>query len=70
MAPDGRSIVTSVGQRRSEIWMHNASGDRAMSIEGIAFAPKLSPRRAAPVLPCSNATREMPRSSSFARWIC
>ena len=42
MAPDGRSIVTSVGQRRSEIWMRDASGERAVSIEGIAFAPKLS----------------------------
>jgi serine/threonine protein kinase len=42
IAPDGRSIVTSVGQRRSEIWMRDASGERAVSIEGIAFAPKLS----------------------------
>jgi serine/threonine protein kinase len=42
MAPDGRSIVTSVGQRRSEIWIRDASGERAVSIEGIAFAPKLS----------------------------
>jgi len=42
VALDGRSIVTSVGQRRSEIWMRDASGERAVSIEGIAFAPKLS----------------------------
>jgi eukaryotic-like serine/threonine-protein kinase len=42
MAPDGRSIVTSVGQRRSEIWIRDANGERAVSIEGIAFAPKLS----------------------------
>jgi serine/threonine protein kinase len=42
MAPDGRSIVTSVGQRRSEIRMRDASGERAVSIEGIAFAPQLS----------------------------
>jgi eukaryotic-like serine/threonine-protein kinase len=42
MAPDGRSLVTSVGQRRSEIWMRDASGERAVSIEGIAFAPQLS----------------------------
>jgi len=34
--------VTSVGQRRSEIWMRDASGERAVSIEGIALAPKLS----------------------------
>ena len=42
VALDGRSIVTSVGQRRSEIWLHDASDERAVSIEGIAFAPKLS----------------------------
>lgn len=42
MAPDGRSIVTSVGQRRSEIWIRDPGGERAVSIEGIAYAPKLS----------------------------
>src|SRR4029453_7864646 len=42
MAPDGRSIVTSMGQRRSAIWIHDAQGERPVSSEGVAFAPILS----------------------------
>jgi serine/threonine protein kinase len=41
-APDGRSLVTSVGNRRSEIWIHDAEGERAISSEGYALAPRLS----------------------------
>jgi serine/threonine protein kinase len=42
LAPDGRSLVTSVGTRRSEIWIHDASGERAISSEGYAVAPRFS----------------------------
>jgi len=42
LAPDGRSLVTSVGTRRSAIWVHDASGERAISSEGYAVAPHLS----------------------------
>ncbi len=42
MAPDGRSLVTSVGSRRSAIWIHDAAGERAISSEGYAAAPRLS----------------------------
>ena len=42
LAPDGRSLVTSVGTRRSAIWIHDASGERAISSEGYAVAPHLS----------------------------
>jgi serine/threonine protein kinase len=42
VAPDGRSLVTSVGTRQSAIWMHDASGDRSISSEGFAVAPRLS----------------------------
>jgi DNA-binding winged helix-turn-helix (wHTH) protein/Tol biopolymer transport system component len=31
---DGRSIVTSIGVRVSNIWIHDASGERSMSSEG------------------------------------
>jgi hypothetical protein len=31
LAPDGRSLVTSVGTRRNAIWIHDASSDRAIS---------------------------------------
>ena len=42
LAPDGRSLVTSVGTRRSAIWIHDASGERAISSEGYAVAPRFS----------------------------
>ena len=42
LAPDGRSLVTSIGTRRSAIWIHDASGERAISSEGYAVAPHLS----------------------------
>jgi len=42
LAPDGRSLVTSVGTRRSAIWMHDVAGDRAIVSEGYADAPRLS----------------------------
>ena len=42
LSPDGRSVVTSVGQQRSAVWLHDSSGDRQISTEGVAFAPRLS----------------------------
>ena len=42
VAPDGRSLVTSVGTRRSAIWIRDAAGERAISSEGYAAAPRLS----------------------------
>jgi Tol biopolymer transport system component len=42
VAPDGRSLVTSVGTRRSAIWIHDAASERAISSEGYAAAPRLS----------------------------
>ena len=41
VAPDGRSLITSVGVRRSEIWIHDAEGDRRLSSEGFTFNPRL-----------------------------
>jgi serine/threonine protein kinase len=29
VAPDGRSLVTSIGMRRSAVWIHDAAGERA-----------------------------------------
>ncbi len=37
MAPDGRSIITSVGIVQSAVWVHDAIGDRQVSSEGFAF---------------------------------
>jgi Tol biopolymer transport system component len=42
VAPDGRSLITSVGQRRSAIWLKTPQGEREVSIEGLALAPTLS----------------------------
>jgi Tol biopolymer transport system component len=42
LAPDGRSLVTSVGTRRSAIWIHDGAGERAISSEGFAMLPRLS----------------------------
>ena len=42
IAPDGKSLVTSAGNRRSTIWIHDAGGERALSSEGFAVAPRLS----------------------------
>jgi Tol biopolymer transport system component len=42
MSPDGRSLVTSVGTRRSAIWIHDAVGERPISSEGYAVGPHVS----------------------------
>ena len=42
-APDGRSLVTSLGLQRQSIWMHDPTGERAVTSDGIASAPWLSP---------------------------
>lgn len=41
MAPDGRSFLTSVGNRQRAIWIHDASGEHELSREGYAFVPSL-----------------------------
>jgi Tol biopolymer transport system component len=40
--PDGKSLVTSVGMRRSAVWIHDAAGERAIVSEGYASAPHFS----------------------------
>jgi hypothetical protein len=42
VAPDGRSLVTSIGMRRSAVWIHDAAGERAIVSEGYASSPRLS----------------------------
>ena len=42
VAPDGRSLVTSIGMRRSAVWIHDAAGERAIVSEGYASAPRVS----------------------------
>jgi Tol biopolymer transport system component len=42
LLPDGKSIVTSIGMRRSAVWIHDAAGERAIVPEGYASTPRLS----------------------------
>jgi len=44
MAPDGRSLVTAVALESSSLWIHDAHGERQISVlEGNAAYPKFSP---------------------------
>jgi Tol biopolymer transport system component len=43
VAPDGRSLVTSIGTNQSSVWIHEPSGDRSISSEGFAYDPRFSP---------------------------
>jgi len=42
VAPDNRSLITSVGFRQRSVWIHDGSGERQVSLEGYAFWPLLS----------------------------
>jgi eukaryotic-like serine/threonine-protein kinase len=42
-APDGRSFVTSIGEKQSTIWLHDSAGDRQITSQGYAFLPSFSP---------------------------
>ncbi len=42
MAPDGRSLITSVGDQQSEIWLHESNQERRISSQGYAANPIMS----------------------------
>ena len=42
MAPDGRSLVTSVGTSERSVWVHDKDGDRQVSSQGYSHTPRLS----------------------------
>ena len=42
MAPDGKSLVTSVGSQDSTVWIHDKDGDHQISSEGNARSPSFS----------------------------
>ena len=42
VAPDGKSLISSVGVRNSSVWIHDAAGDRPISQEGTASHPRIS----------------------------
>ena len=41
-APDGRSLVTSVGTRQSTLWVHDSRGERQITSQGYASLPQFS----------------------------
>jgi serine/threonine protein kinase len=42
MAPNGRSLVTSVGASERSIWVHDQEGERQVSSQGFCYSPRLS----------------------------
>jgi Tol biopolymer transport system component len=42
VAPDGKSLITSIGVRQSSVWLKDASGDRRLPVEGSASLPTFS----------------------------
>jgi Tol biopolymer transport system component len=42
VAPDGRSLVTSIGSYQDTIWVHDSRGDRQMTSEAFSFLPRIS----------------------------
>jgi Tol biopolymer transport system component len=42
VAPDGKSLISSVGVRKSSVWMHDISGEHPVSSEGSASNPMVS----------------------------
>ncbi len=43
MAPDGKSLITSVGSQDHTVWLHDKDGDHQVSSEGNAASPTFSP---------------------------
>jgi len=43
MAPDGRSFVTAVALKNTAIWVHDAKGERQISLEGNGTKPEFTP---------------------------
>jgi eukaryotic-like serine/threonine-protein kinase len=42
MAPDGESLVTSVGTSERSVWVHDEKGERQVSSQGYSYSPRFS----------------------------
>ena len=64
MAPDGRSFVTAVALQSSSVWVHDANGERQISLlEGNAAYPKFTPDGKKL---CYRIVKEVPRFGTTA----
>jgi serine/threonine protein kinase len=43
IAPDGKSVITSVGVDQTTVWTHDANGERQISGEGESLYPQFAP---------------------------
>ena len=43
MAPDGRSLITSMALSSTSLWVHDSKGERQVSLEGNAANPRFTP---------------------------
>jgi serine/threonine protein kinase len=42
VAPDGKSLITSIGARQSSVWLKDATGEQRLPVEGSASQPMFS----------------------------
>ena len=42
VAPDGKSLIASIGARQSSVWLRDTAGDHRLPVEGSATQPKFS----------------------------
>jgi len=64
MAPDGRSFVTAVALQNTSLWVHDAKGERQISLEGNAANPQFTPDGKKL---CYLIVREAPNEFAFYR---
>jgi hypothetical protein len=64
MAADGRSFITAVALQSTSLWIHDAKGERGISLEGNVADPKFTPdgRKL-----CYRIVREAPNESQYYR---
>jgi serine/threonine protein kinase len=64
MPPDGHSFITAVALQNTSLWIHDARGERRISLEGNAAQPKFTPdgRKL-----CYRIVREAPDEGAFYR---
>ena len=43
VAPNGRSFITAVAMQNTSLWVHDAKGERGISVEGNASEPRFTP---------------------------